>query len=597
MSDVYSLGVLAYVVLTGRGPYAVRSDRLGELMHAVLTAEPQRASLVPGLAPQYARKLRGDLETVLAKAVAKEPPRRYASVEQLADDFESYCKGDRVRARADTLAYRLLRTVGRHRAAFVVAGVLGVGLIAATIVSTWQARLAQRRFEDLRAFAHAVVFDVNDALAPIPGTTAARKLVVETALQYLDRLNRGGLSATPLREELAAAYIRIGKVQGGAFLPNLGDSTGAIASFRKAVAAVGAATTRELQHRAIEAHINLGRLMVDPVQGAAEFDAAIGATPARSPESISDLDLLRLMADAWHGHATVDHLTDRVHDEASMSRREIAFRRRILELTPGAWRAELDLAGALAQHALALEQSADFAGSLAELRRAQTVLEASLERNPGNQILIRALADKRSRAGSVLTPQGRAAEGADEIRAAIDALEPLAAADPDDVQYRRDLAYAWFRLGDALRAQGELAPALDFHRRALAVRREQATRDPAFTFNRWELARSLNTVGALLLDVAPHEAAAAVTLFDEARTLAVDSLTLAPSFNELRKEVAYADEGLARAALAAHRGEEARALLERALATWSHVLAFGSGDDEDADAPDRVRQLLLAISS
>ena len=85
--------------------------------------------------------------------------------------------------------------------AFAVAGVLAAGLVAATIVSTRQASLAQRRFEDLRAFAHATVFDVNDALAPIPGTTAARKLVVETALQYLDRLSqrRGVGSGAPRR--------------------------------------------------------------------------------------------------------------------------------------------------------------------------------------------------------------------------------------------------------------------------------------------------------------------------------------------------------------------------------------------------------------
>jgi hypothetical protein len=63
---------------------------MGELMQAVLTAEPQRASLVPGQAAQNARKLRGDLEKVLAKAVSKEPGRRYASVEQLADDLKAY---------------------------------------------------------------------------------------------------------------------------------------------------------------------------------------------------------------------------------------------------------------------------------------------------------------------------------------------------------------------------------------------------------------------------------------------------------------------------------------------------------------------------
>ena len=79
-----------------------------------------------------------------------------------------------------------------------------------------------------------------------------RKLVVETALQYLDRLSRDEVSDPALREELAAAYIRIGKVQGGAFLPNLGDSQGAIASFRKAIAAAGddmAPALRATAHR------------------------------------------------------------------------------------------------------------------------------------------------------------------------------------------------------------------------------------------------------------------------------------------------------------------------------------------------------------
>ena len=81
--------------MTGRGPYALHSDRIDEMVKAVLTAEPQRASLIPGLAPSHARKLRGDLETVLVKAVAKEPSRRYASVEQFADDLEALRGGNR----------------------------------------------------------------------------------------------------------------------------------------------------------------------------------------------------------------------------------------------------------------------------------------------------------------------------------------------------------------------------------------------------------------------------------------------------------------------------------------------------------------------
>ena len=380
MSDVYSLGVLAYVVLTGSGPYALRSDRIGELMQAVLTAEPQRASLVPGQAPQYARKLRGDLETVLAKAVAKEPGRRYATVEQLADDLESYRRGDPVRARADTLTYRLLRTAGRHRVAFAVFGTLAVALVAATIASTWQARLAQRRFDDLRAFAHAVVFDVDDALAPIAGTTAARKLVVETALQYLDRLSRDGVGAPPLREELAAAYIRIGKVQGGAFLPNLGDSAGAITSFRKAIAAAGDDAIPALERLRIEALINVAQLSVDPILAAPEFNAAVVASERRLAAEPKDVQSLRLLADAYHGRATVAHLTNNIPEHVAMATQQIDVRERLRATAGSDWQDEARFARAMAQLALALEQQGDNGAALSQLNRAHSTLDAALTR-------------------------------------------------------------------------------------------------------------------------------------------------------------------------------------------------------------------------
>ena len=116
-SDVYAIGVLGYVVFTGSWPYPLRSTRAIEAVQAVLSAEPVPASRVPGLPSARARKLRGDLENILAKAVAKDPNRRYASAQQLADDLESFRRGFPVRARPDTVVYRLRRFVGRHRVA------------------------------------------------------------------------------------------------------------------------------------------------------------------------------------------------------------------------------------------------------------------------------------------------------------------------------------------------------------------------------------------------------------------------------------------------------------------------------------------------
>jgi tetratricopeptide (TPR) repeat protein len=598
-SDVYSLGVLAYVVLTGSGPYALKSDRIDEIVRAVLTQEAQRASTIPGLAAHHARRLRGDLETIVAKAVAKEPDRRYASVQQLADDLASYRHGDPVRARPDTLAYRLFRTVRRHPISYAVAGTLAAGLIAATMASAWQARLAQRRFEDLRAFAHAAIFDVNDALVPIPGTIGARKLVVETALQHLDRLNRDGVSDPALREELAAAFIRIGKVQGGAFVPNLGDSTGAAASFRKAIAAAGDDGSPALERLRVEALINVAQLSSDPIRGVADFDAAVAAARHRLDVDPGDVQSLRLLADAYHSRATVAHLTNNVPEHALMAARQIEVRERLRSIRRAEWQDEASLARAFAQLALALEQRGDYDAALAELDRARATIETVMTRTGPNQMLERGLAEVRSRRVPVLLGLARFADAAREAQAAIDLLQPLVASDVLNIQYKADLAYAWLRLGDARRAEGRFGEALELHRKALAVRRERAERHGGFIFVPWELSRSLNSVADLLLALSPPRAEEAAALFAEARQAGLQTLEKAPSYTQVRKQVALAEEGLARSATVrgGPHAASAAAMLIHSAGTWREILSRSSADTASARQLERIEALIAANSA
>jgi non-specific serine/threonine protein kinase/serine/threonine-protein kinase len=595
-SDVYAIGVLAYELLAESPPYALRSDRLDEILRAVLTADPIRASLAPGVLPARARQLRGDLDAILGRAVAKEPTKRYATAQQLADDVERYRAGLPVRARPDTIPYRFRKFIGRYRLASGLAALTAVCLVAGIAISMWQARVARRRFEDLRQFAHAVVFDVNDSLSTIPGTTATRKLVVETALQYLDRLAGQNLSDPQLREELAAAYLRIGNVQGGAFLANLGDSGGAMESFRKAIAVADSGVTPGLERVAIEAHIATAFLARDPIQSLPDFDAAIRSAGSQLAAHPDDAGMLRLITDASGGRATVDHITDRVGDEERDSTSEIAFSQRALKIAP-TWRNELALCEAMAQHALAREQTADYGGALEELRQVGSMLESLAQRNPGNQVIARSLSDKRSRAGSVLVAMGRPEEAATMLETGMALLTPLVSADPRNAQYRGDLAYTWYRLGEAMRAQGDITRALELHRKALVVRRERVERDPGFTFIRWELSRSLNATGTLLLVARPPDPAAAASLFAEAQELAEKTLGSAPSFNELRKEIARAQEGLGRAALARvpPTPREARSHFEHSLHTWEEVVARGPEDRRDVGAPDRVRRSLASM--
>ena len=599
-SDVYSLGVLAYVLLTDSSPYPLRSGRLDEVLQAVLNAEPLRPSLIPGLAPQTARTLRGDLDNILIMAIARDSERRYSSVQQFAEDLEHYRKGFPVRARPDTVGYRIRKFVGRYRIASAFAALALLFLIGGIAVTAWQARVAERRFEDLRQFAHAVVFDVNDSLSAIPGTITVQKHVVETALRYLDRLNENNVRDSSLREEVAAAYIRIGKVQGGAFEPNLGDSRGAAASFGKAIVAIGPApATSRLQHLLMEAHIDVAELAVDPIQGLPEFAAAIRAGEQQLGAHPDDVEVLRLMAAALEGWATVDHLADRVLEEERMSSRALNFRLRIVALSPGSWQEEMYLTKAIAQYALAKQQAAAYSDSLAELRRAGALLQTALQDNPGNQLLIRELADEHSRAGAVLRLMGRLGESEAELNEAIRLLEPIVIADPHNSQYRGDLSYAWFRLAETLRKKGDLARALELHQKALAARRERAALDTGMPFIRWDLSQSLNAVAESFLTTSPARAQEAAALFNEARKVTEETLRVAPSFNELRKQLAKADEGLARVASLGGQDSmtSARRFLEESLRTWQDVQSRASGDLEDAHQPLRLQGLLASFSS
>lgn len=157
-SDVYSLGVMLYELLTGRRPLELGHLRLGQMERVVLEQTPKRPSAVAReAAPDAAgarrsrpdaleRTLAGDLDTILLQALRKEPQRRYGSVEALADDLARYRHGLPVRAVPDTWAYRARKFVGRHRVAVAAAAlVIALGCAFTVALARQSVRLAVER--------------------------------------------------------------------------------------------------------------------------------------------------------------------------------------------------------------------------------------------------------------------------------------------------------------------------------------------------------------------------------------------------------------------------------------------------------------------
>ena len=146
-------------------------------------------------------------------------------------------------ARPHTLSYRAAKFISRNRVGVAAAAIVFLSLCVGITVAIWQAHraeqqrvLAEKRFADVRQLANNVVFKYHDAIADLPGSTAAREMLVGDALRYLDRLAQETSGDVDLQKELALAYLKMGDVQGKMYAANVGDTEGALASYQKSIA-------------------------------------------------------------------------------------------------------------------------------------------------------------------------------------------------------------------------------------------------------------------------------------------------------------------------------------------------------------------------
>jgi serine/threonine protein kinase len=564
-SDVYALGVVLYELLTGHRPYRITTRVQEELERIICDEEPTRPSdaitrveqvasagraadqppapttrtITPetvsktreGRIDRLRRRLRGDVDNIILKAMQKAPQRRYGSAEQFAQDIENHLKGFPVIARPDSLGYRCSRFVRRHRIGVAVAGlvVLGAAATAAAVIQSQRAAAAsarldseqaetaaqqaraeqaesERLLQQVRADAEAERADAQALLADERARVVAgmaKDVFSEIALG-LARDERAGDGNVPppknaiaylesladapdpsIQATLADAWSGLGDLQLSLRGGHLGDRDGARHSHERALAIRQRLLEADPQSRdaalgVIASHGRLGDVLraMDPPAAGDHYAQASRLLERLDASGAADRDLWRAEARSLANRGDVAAREPQgMGDALTWFERSLALRTKAFERWPDDINVQRDLAVGCGKLAYAYQQSGRFQEAEDLYRRNLALREELLAARPDHASLRRDLPIARWALGGFLVERDRAAEAAPVIAQARAELESLRDANPIDRRVRRDVALILELEGRCSAATGDPDAALTsfraFHDAAEAMYRER----------------------------------------------------------------------------------------------------------------------------
>jgi non-specific serine/threonine protein kinase/serine/threonine-protein kinase len=617
-TDVYSLGVVLYRLLTGRSPYQGDTRSPHKLAQAVCEIEPARPSVIvsqPALGNNkdaglylkqefligagevssagLRRRLAGDLDNIVLMALRKEPERRYPSAEQFAEDLRRHIDGLPVSATKGSWSYRAGKFANRHKAgmgaSLAVVLALGIG-VALTVreagiarrqaqIAEMHKRRAEKRFNDVRKLSDSFIFEVHDAIQNLPGSTPARKLVLDRALEYLDSVSKDADGDPDLERELAKGYQRLAVVQGNPAESNLGDLDAGLKSDRKALALfedVAKANPGNLQDQ-----LNVG--MMHRILSFSEINDPSGQKDLEQAIAITD-KVLRLdpnnevaLSESAIQQQNVAFMLDAAGDRP----RALDAYRKNYEVRTGLWKGNPTFRGNI--HGMGISQVM-LGAALARMGSREEGLKfieqgigyyESLIKEVNGINERRELAISRQKRADILLMNGDAAGALAIYRQAHDALEIMAKTDPANTMLQIDLANMSYYQGRALTVLGRNAEANHSLQHALAL--FETVRDAAIASD--EYPRGPAGIQVWLGDLAARQSntQSAVQHFEQSITLLSGNKGSDLDDDE-RCEMATALVRVGQASLRLGRPQEALLAFQKALDTANPVLAMQHHD-------------------
>jgi eukaryotic-like serine/threonine-protein kinase len=651
-TDIYSLGVVLYQLLTSATPYRVHSSAPHEIPRVICEEEPMR--LTSGVRDRKLRReLSGDLENIVAMALRKEPHRRYPSAQQFADDIDRYLKGLPVSARDETLLYLVTKMVRRNKLAAAAFALLAVSIAAGWTATIRQARRTEARFEQVRKLANSVLFDFHAQIQKLPGSTPVRERLVRTALEYLNHLSQDAAGDRSLEWDLAQAYEQVGDAQGDPGGASLGQYTEAMASYRMSLSIVERQLPERRDYEALSCAVWLHYKLGDLELRSASLDDAVRSytkglkSAAAVQEELKDqrgFDLLRngyqrvAMAKLRQGDTEAAEenarsaaaMADAALGGRSPARAKANIARTLLLLGNILWiRGSLEQSWSTSERALTLLEdvarsdpsSSSYAEDLVDAYRRAGDLQA----NPsffhfGNvkramayhteavamaeRLAARDTHDAQAQARLYLTLRHaaavlrgvRPAEATGMYERSLEGYEKLMRGAEGDLSYQRDLANTRLGLGIALAETGRYKPAIEHMEKALQMQRALVRRSPERAVLNEDLFDTLRGLGGVELKLGEWDRS--LEHLREALSLAQSLVSREPSSLYPARCLALASQALGDYYSALGRRqpayrEAAEEWYGKSLAIWSR---WKADDLATPYSTDREREVLERLA-